>query len=282
MKNLNNLTDESSNDTNSLNVSNTYRDLEYFCNLPGNIKSKILSICHHNVCSLSKNFDQLNTFLTELDIDFDLIGITESRISKTNFSPINIALANYAIEQTTTESNAGGALLYINRKHSHKIRKDIKLYKPHKTESVFVEVIMPKRTNIIVGCIYRHPDNNIDDFNTNYLRPVLQKLSKESSKNIFLLGDFNIDLVKFNSCSSVCNFLDELSSSCFMPQIFFPSRITGSIKTLIDNIFCNIPQSSEQNISANLTVTYSDHLPQVLLVPGFYWYKNVCKSNAFI
>ena len=141
---------------------------------------------------------------------------------------------------------------------------------------------MPKRANIIVGCIYRHPDNNIDEFNTNYLRSLLQKLSKESSKNIFLLGDFNIDLLKFSSCSSICNFLDELSSSYFMPQIFLPSRITRSTKTLIDNIFCNISQSSEQNISANLTTTYSDHLAQVLLVPGFYWYKNVRKSNVFI
>ena len=225
----------------------------------------------------------LSSLLTELDIDFGFIGITESRISKTNFSPTNIALANYVIEQTPTESNAGGALLYINRKHSYKIRKDLKLYKPHKIESVFVEVIMPKRTNnIIVGCIYRHPDNNIDEFNTNYLRPLLQKLSKESSKNIFLLGDFNIDLLKFNSCSSVRNFLDELSSRYFMPQIFLPSRITRSTKTLIDNMFCNIPQSSEQNISANLTTAYSYHLPQVLLVPGFYWYKNVRKSNVFI
>ena len=176
IKNLNNLTDESSNDdTNSLNLSNKYRDPEYFCNLQDNIKSKSLSIVHHNVCSLSKNFDQLNALLTELDIDFDFIGITESRISKTNFSPTNIALANYAIEETTTESNARGALLYINRRHSYKIRKRLKLYKHHKIESVFVEVIMPKRINIIVGCIYRHPDNNIYDFNTNYLRPLLQK-----------------------------------------------------------------------------------------------------------
>ena len=41
--NLNYLTDESSNDdTSSLNVSNKYRDPEYFCNLQGNIKSKSL------------------------------------------------------------------------------------------------------------------------------------------------------------------------------------------------------------------------------------------------
>ena len=126
-----------------MNVSIKYGDPEYFCNLPGNIKSKSLSILHHNVCSLSKHFDQLHALLTELDIDFEFIGITESRISKTNFSPTNIALANYAIKQTPTESNAGGARLYINRKHSYKIRKDLK--SPIKMESIFVEVIIPKK-----------------------------------------------------------------------------------------------------------------------------------------
>ena len=39
-------------------------------------------------------------------------------IQNTNFSPTNIALANYVIEQTPTGSNVGGALLYINRKHT--------------------------------------------------------------------------------------------------------------------------------------------------------------------
>ena len=141
---------------------------------------------------------------------------------------------------------------------------------------------MPKRTNVIVECIYRHPDNNIDDFNTNYRRLLLQKLTKEWSKNIFLLGDFNIDLLKFNSCISICNFLDELSSSYFIPQIFLPSRVTRSTKRLIDNISCKIPQSPEQNISANLTATYSGHLPQILFVSGFYRYKSLRNSNVFI
>ena len=185
-KNINNLTDESGNDDpNSLNVSNKYRDPEYFCNLQNQLKSKSLSIFHPNVCSLSKNFDQLHALLTELGIEFDFIGMTESRISKINFSPTNIALENYAIEQTPTESNAREALLYISRKHSYKIQKDLKFCKPHKSESVFVVVIMLKRINIIAGCIYRHPDNTIDDFNTNYLKLLLQKLSKELSKNIF-------------------------------------------------------------------------------------------------
>ena len=52
---------------------------------------------------------------------------------------------------------------------------------------------------------------------------------------------------------------------------------------ITDNIFSNIPQlEPEQNISANLTTSYSDHLPHVLLVPGFYRYKSGHKSNVFI
>ena len=109
-----------------------------------------------------------------------------------------------------------------------------------------------------------------------------QNYPKNSQKNFFLLDDFNIDLLKFNSCSSICNFSDELSSSHFTPEIFLPSPIPGSTKTLIDNIFCNMQQSSEWNISANLTTTKSDHLPQVLLVPGFYRCKSMHKSNVII
>ena len=104
IKNLNKLTDDSSNDdSNPLNVSNKYRDLEYIWNLQSNIKSKRLSIFHHNVCYLSKSVDQLNAFLVKLNIDFDFIVITESNISKTNFSPINVALENYTIEPTDTD-----------------------------------------------------------------------------------------------------------------------------------------------------------------------------------
>ena len=79
--------------------------------------------------------------------------------------------------------------MHINRKHSYKIWKDLTIYKPDKIESVFVEV-MSKRTNIIVGCIYINPDNDIDGFNTNYLQLLLQKLSKESSKKHFFTKCF--------------------------------------------------------------------------------------------
>ena len=37
---------------------------------------------------------------------------------------------------------------------------------------------------------------DLNDFNNDYLNPLLAKLSKEK-KTVFLLGDFNVDLSKY-------------------------------------------------------------------------------------
>ena len=38
---------------------------------------------------------------------------------------------------------------------------------------------------------------NINEFNDNYLNILLQKILKEK-KNVFLFGDFNVDLLKYD------------------------------------------------------------------------------------
>ena len=38
---------------------------------------------------------------------------------------------------------------------------------------------------------------NLNEFNDNYLNILLQKISKEK-KNLFLLGDFNVVLLKYD------------------------------------------------------------------------------------
>ena len=44
----------------------------------------------------------------------------------------------------------------------------------------FIEISKPKRSNIIIGCIYRHPNMDLDEFNDNYINILLDKLSKEN------------------------------------------------------------------------------------------------------
>ena len=51
-----------------------------------------------------------------------------------------------------------------------------------------------------------------------------------------------------------------------VPHIIYPTRITPTSKTLIDNIFSN-SINFLQGYSGNLTLTISDHLAQFLIIP---------------
>ena len=161
-------------------------------------------------------------------------------------------MQNYVIAQTSTESTVGGALLYINKKQTDKTRSDLAIYKPKKLESVYVEVVLPKKSNLIVGYIYKHPC--ICTFNDHYLNLLLDNLSKKANKTIVLLGDFdNTDQLNFDTSENGSTFLDDLASNSLQSQILLPTRISKNSKTLIDNIFCNVPSLLVKNaMSGNI------------------------------
>ena len=107
---------------------------------------------------------------------------------------------------------------------------------------------------------------NVTQFN-NHLNQMLEKVSKEQEQ-IFLLRDFNINLLNYNVHQSSNDFLDFLASNFIIPLILQPTILTSHSKTLIDNIFWNILPSDI--ISGNLTATISDHLPQFLFAPNIH------------
>ena len=110
----------------------------------------------------------------------------------------------------------------------YEIRNDIFiLYPSYNYESLFIESNLPRHKNIIVGVIYRKPQSNINDF-IPVFENVLQKTHTEH-KQVDIMGDFNIDPVKFTG-NAVCNFLSEIHSNLCIPLIDKPSRKTdGSI-----------------------------------------------------
>ena len=115
------------------------------------------------------------------------------------------------------------------------------------------------------------------EFN-NHLNQMLEKVSKEQ-KQIFLLGDFNINLLNYNIHQPTNDFLDSLASNSIIPYILQPTRLTSHSKTLIDNNFSNI--LSSEIISGNLTATISDHLPQFLFVPNILSNPSYNRQNIF-
>ena len=152
--------------------------------------SKGLSLLHLNISSLPYHIDEFRN----LNSNFKVIGITETRLT-TKKEPVNsIEIPNYNIEQTPTESDKGGALLYISKETNYETRNDLNIYKEKLLESIFIEVLSESNKNTVVGCIYKHPGLTTQNFNFDYLQPLIDKLSLEN-KNIILLGYPSVILI---------------------------------------------------------------------------------------
>ena len=238
-------------------------------------KNKPLSLFHINTCSLSKNFDDLEHLLKCTSKVFDIAAASETRITRKTSLTSNRNLKNYSFEFTLTESNPGGTLLYIANHLSNKPRTDLSLNKAKQLESTFIN---SRKSNIIVGCFCKHPNMGVSDFNKKYLNTLINIFSKEN-KHVFLLGDFNINLLNYTDHQRTNEFLDSLASNSSMPYILQPTRITSHSKTLIDNIISNI--ISHEVISGNVTATISDHLPQFLFSPNVLSKTPCQKSNIY-
>ena len=239
-----------------------YYDIEEMRNIEIPHKNKSLSLFHINACSLNKNFDDLQHLLTCTKKKIDIIAISETRITKQVSLLNNLYLNNYSFEFTPTETSEGGTLLYIANHLSYKCRKDLNIYKKNELESTFIEIVNPRKSNIIVGVIYRHPSMDLTDFNCNYLNKLLENISKEQ-KSIFLLGDFNVNLLNYNEHNQANEFLDSLASNLFIPLILQSTRMTRHSNSLIDVIDPDI-------LSGNLTSTISDHHPQFSIIPNMF------------
>ena len=104
---------------------------------------------------------------------------------------------------------------------------------------------------------------DIDEFNF-LCEYLMEKFSKEN-KEIYLIGDFDLDLLKIDDKNEIEHFYNIISSNLLVPHITIPTRITPTSKTLIDNIFSNNLDFVRAK-SGNITITISDHMPQFIII----------------
>ncbi len=204
--------------------------------------------------------------LSIIEFKPDLIGLSETKILKGQIPKYNTEIKGYKNFFTPTESLKGGTSIYLNENLNGKHRKDLEnsLYLSKNLETTFVEITNKNKKNIIVGCIYKHPSMDIDEFNFLF-ECLMEKISKEN-KEIYLIGDFNLDLLKIDDENEIEHFYNIISSNLLVPHITIPTRITPTSKTLIDNIFSNNLDFVRAK-SGNITITISDHMPQFIIIP---------------
>ena len=74
------------------------------------------------------------------------------------------------------------------------------------------------------------------------------------------MGDFNVNLLRAESCKYSHNFLLSLQSYSFIPTIDKPTRVYRNSATLIDNILVNNVKGTVS--SGNVVSDVSDHFTQ--------------------
>ena len=132
-------------------------------------------------------------------------------------------------------------------------------------ESVFIEIdktTLNKCRNVVIGVIYRPPNSDIVTFNDS-LAVVLEKIKNEN-KICYLLGDYNIVLLKNEMHIATSEFIELMHSYCFISFINRPTRITTISAALIDDIFTN-DINLINSFQAILVADIADHFPIVFV-----------------
>ena len=132
-----------------------------------------------------------------------------------------------------SDKAAGGAAIYVNKSvqaneiHSPKLNVG-------DTEDVWIEIGDRKNNNsIIVGFIYRHPRQNILNFECAFASSIKSFKAKE---NYLVFDDFNIDCMDSNSTASVSKYVNHINNLGCAQLIDKPTRICNTTSTIIDHI----------------------------------------------
>ena len=241
-----------------------------------------ISILHLNIRSLNSKVREFCTLINILDIDFDVIVLSE--IWAYNLEFYKNILKNYCLYfDLPNSSSIGGVGMFVKTSICPKLRNEFKLPTSStvKCESLFVEITKNKNKTI-VGGIYRHPNQNIDSF-TNLLNVTLEKISK-SRLPVFLCGDMNICLLKSENNTHTDNYLNNLLLHNCLPLILIPTRLSKRSSTLIDHIYYYEGSNNKKNLtihSGNIFSDISDHLPNFVILSSRIDNSNI-RNRPFI
>ena len=124
-------------------------------------------------------------------------------------------------------------------------------------QALWIEIQFSRKCNIFCGIIYRQ-HNSPQGF-LEYFDLTLEKLIS-SNKSVYIMGDFNINLLHVETSRYAYDFLLSLQSFSFIPTIDKPTRVCNNSATLIDNILTN--KVDVKIISGNIISDISDHYSQ--------------------
>lgn len=197
--------------------------------------------------SLCANINQIKTLLNNCDPP--VIVLSETRITS-DISDNEIKLKNYKVYRIDSDSRrTGGVAIFIRNEI---LVCDVK--RKFMNKNYWLIAVQIKYANwygIVVG-VYHSPSSDDNEFALHFLQ-WLNEIN-ESSQNMFVCGDFNINWLNANPIQRM---IAEGTNDIGLSQIIHsPTRITETSSTLIDLCFCN-DKSIKASIKSKFNI--SDH-----------------------
>ena len=217
-----------------LKFQSNFFTVDEFNNFNKDFSSCRMSIVFNNIRSIHQNFENFClSYLNNLQNDFDIIGFCETRLNDdiSNLYTID----NYNMVSNCRNTKGGGVSLYVKDDIEHSIIDEI-TFMNDCIETLFIKC--KRKTDLnIVGIVYRRPNSNIRSF-LKYLDLIVQKI-KNMKLKCTIMGDFNLDLLKYNENDCVKEYISIMFSGGFFSLINRPTRVGNRSATLICHLWSN-------------------------------------------
>ena len=161
-----------------------------------------------------------------------------------------------------SKSASGGVAIYVNNKPDHFRKDDLSVIEDD-FESLWIEIKKTIKLKISYVVAFTDIQTEILIVFFEYIENTLSKIDSNKYQ-IFIMGDYNIDLLQYEHSSLSNDFINLMISKSFLPYLLQPTRVTDHSATVIDNIFSNVTDC--QTVGGNLTTLISDHFIQFFIM----------------
>jgi exonuclease III len=259
---------------NNLDISSKYYCAESFSKQFN--KSKNCSLLSLNIQTLNskfQSFSDLIHFWREKNVVFDVVCLQETNNIQI---PSLFDLPNYhpIIYKNRTNTSGGGVAIYVHSSLKFSVLNELSIFHEQIIETLFLDIEFQNKKRLTIGNIYRSPSRGLHNIITNnnytanqqiesfleYFQGILDSISQRNNKAI-LCGDFNFNLLNYNTHAYTTEFVNMLFSAGYLQLISHPTRVSQhnniNTATLIDHIWTN---DVREQMSAGVITTYlSDH-----------------------
>ena len=253
-----------------------------------------LNILHLNIDSLTTKFDAFRDLVgSELSngrLFFDLIAISETHLrsedgssnsSSLSDDEIKFSLPNYCfIGKSRLNSKKGGCGFFYRKDLAEfvSIEEDLSIFEEGLFESVFLR-LQSEKGDTTVGTIYLPTGQRVQrDRIYEHFETITNRINNKKL-NCVIVGDMNIDLMRYGLDDKVGQYVDHFVASGFKYRLIQPTRVTHGSASLIDHVLDNM---EGQTMTSGVITTqlygskgWTDHFPVYSIIRNHVPHSNI-------